>query len=118
MVQAKNKRGKGSVGVEVLQGRLRLRLPRQLYNGKQKYLTLGLDDSPGDWKIAQAKAKQIESNIAFERFDHTLNKYRPEEASLSLMCVAVRHDGCEHSFYWFLSGIAICFDWAFRMRWA
>lgn len=82
MVQAKSKRSKGSVGVEVFQGRLRLRLPRQLYGGKQKYLTLGLDDSPGNWKIAQAKAKQIESDIAFERFDHTLNKYRPEHAKL------------------------------------
>ena len=56
---------------------LDLRLPRQLYEGKQKYLTLGLDDTPGNRAIAQAKAKQIESDIIYERFDLTLNKYRP-----------------------------------------
>jgi integrase len=69
---------KGSVSVENNGGRLRLRLPRQLYKGKQKYLTLGLDDTPGNRAIAQAKAKQIESDILYERFDLTLNKYRPE----------------------------------------
>jgi hypothetical protein len=39
------KLSKGSVGVETFQGRLRLRLPRQLFGGKQKYLTLGLPDT-------------------------------------------------------------------------
>lgn len=81
-MQPISKLSKGSVGVETFQGRLRIRLPRQLYEGKQKYLTLGLDDSPGNWKIAEAKVKQIESDIAYERFDRTLNKYRPEHARL------------------------------------
>jgi hypothetical protein len=34
---------KGSVTVQSFQNRLRLRLPRQLFNGQQKFLTLGLD---------------------------------------------------------------------------
>lgn len=81
-MQPDSKLCRGSVGIETFQGRLRLRLPRQLYGGKQKYLTLGLDDSPGNRKIAEAKVKQIESDIACEGFDYTLNKYRPEHARL------------------------------------
>ena len=78
------KASKGSVGVETFQGRLRLRLPRQLYGGKQKYLTLGLDDTPENQKLAKAKAKEIEKDIAYERFDLTLAKYRPQ-AHLTLV---------------------------------
>lgn len=73
---------KGSVGVETFQNRLRLRLPRQLYGGKQKYLTLGLEDTPSNRRVAEAKAKQIESDIVLEKFDDTLNKYRPDHAKL------------------------------------
>lgn len=40
-----SKSSKSSVGIENFQGRLRLRLPRQLYSGKQKYLTLELVDT-------------------------------------------------------------------------
>lgn len=66
---------KGSVGIESFQGRLRLRLPRQLFEGKQKYLSLGLPDTDVNRKVAEAKAKLIESDIALERFDYTLKKY-------------------------------------------
>jgi integrase len=69
---------KGSVGIESFQGRLRLRLPRQLYEGRQKYLTLGLDDTEDNRQLATVKAKQIESDIACECFDFTLAKYRPQ----------------------------------------
>lgn len=74
------KASKGTVGVESFQGRLRLRLPRQLYEGKQKYLTLGLPDTEQNRKIALAKAKRLESDIALERFDFTLAKYDPKTA--------------------------------------
>lgn len=39
------KSSKGTVSIEADQGRLRLRLPRSLYNSKQKYITLGLADT-------------------------------------------------------------------------
>lgn len=74
---------KGTVGVEAFQGRLRLRLPRQLYAGKQKYLTLGLDATEENYRLASAKAKQIEADIVFEKFDHTLVKYKPQILTLS-----------------------------------
>lgn len=77
------KASKGTVGVESLQGRLRLRLPRQLYEGKQKYLSLGLEDTKQNRKLAEAKAKEIEADIAYERFDHTLTSYRPQNHTSS-----------------------------------
>ena len=42
---------KGSVGVEVFQDRLRL--PRQLFGGKQKYLALELPDTDLNRKMAE-----------------------------------------------------------------
>ena len=77
-LSAQSKASKGSVGIESFQGRLRLRLPRQVYGGKQKYLSLGLDDTSENRVLANAKAKQIEADIAYERFDSTLVKYRPQ----------------------------------------
>ena len=77
---------KGSVSVEVFQGRLRLRLPRQLFGGKQKYVTLGLSDTDVNRRMAKAKAKLIESDIALERFDYTLEKYgKPKAPTLTVV---------------------------------
>jgi integrase len=76
---------KGSVGVESFQGRLRLRLPRQLFEGRQKYLTLGLPDTDVNRKMAEAKAKLIESDIALERFDYTLAKYGKQQPTLTVV---------------------------------
>jgi integrase len=70
-----SKSAKGTVGIESFRERLRLRLPRQLFDGKQKYLYLGLPDTILNRKAAEAKVKLIESDIAMERFDATLAKY-------------------------------------------
>lgn len=67
---------KGTVSVGVLRGRLRLRLPRHVFGGVQKYLSLELADTPQNRKVARAKAQQIEADIALERFDHTFRRYR------------------------------------------
>lgn len=66
---------KGSVTVESVGGRLRLRLPRHVFSGRQKYLMLYLSDNPMNRKIAEAKAQLVESDIALERFDPSLKKY-------------------------------------------
>lgn len=71
------KASKGSVGIESFQGRLRLRLPRQIYEGQQKYLTLGLADTVENRQTAEAKACQIELDIISGNFDSTLRKYKP-----------------------------------------
>jgi integrase len=55
-----------------------LRLPRQIYSGKQKYLTLGLADSPENRTSAERQARQIELDLITGNFDPTLAKYRPQ----------------------------------------
>jgi len=67
------RRPKGTVAVESVQGRLRLRLPRSC---PVRYLSLNLADTARNRKVASAKAGQIESDIVFERFDVTLSKYK------------------------------------------
>ena len=67
---------KGSVSIEGFQGRLRLRLPRQLYGGRQKYLTLGMADTLENRKAAELKARQIELDIISDNFDATLELIR------------------------------------------
>lgn len=76
----KTKQSKGSVGVEVFQRRLRLRLPRELFEGKQKYLTLGLSDTKVNRKLAEMKKAQVVEDILKERFDLTLAKYKPSQS--------------------------------------
>ena len=50
----------GSVVVQNFRGRLRLRLPRSLYGGEQKYLSLGMPDTSENRPLAEAKAQLIE----------------------------------------------------------
>lgn len=59
---------------------LRLRWRHQ---GQPYTLILGLFDSPLHRRIAQGKAAEIQADIAFERFDATLAKYRGEGATAS-----------------------------------
>jgi len=75
-VQLRNR--KGSVGIESFRGRLRLHLPRQLFDGQNKYLTLGLTDTPENQKLAEQKANEIELDIEAGCFDETLDKYKPQ----------------------------------------
>ncbi len=77
---------KGSVGVESFRGRLRIRLPRHLYDGRQKYLSTDLADTDINRKVVAAKAKLMESDIALERFDYTLVKYgKPKPPQLTVI---------------------------------
>jgi integrase len=67
------KAASGSVQIKLSNDRLQLVFT---YEGKRRYLSLGLWDSPATRKVAEAKAKLIESDIIFDRFDPTLEKYR------------------------------------------
>lgn len=71
------KSAKGTVGIELDRGKLRLRLPRQWYGGKQKYLALGLSDTPENRAIAEAKATQIAVDYKLGQFDASLERYKP-----------------------------------------
>jgi len=71
------KASKGSVVVDSLKGRLRLRLPRSLYPEQQaKYISLQIDDNLENRKLAEAKARQAELDIKSGNFDFSWNKYR------------------------------------------
>jgi len=71
------KHQKGSIVVCGLRGMLRIRLPRHLFGGTQKYLYLGLPDTPVNRSAAEEKARAIATDIAFEKFDTSLSRYRP-----------------------------------------
>ena len=86
MFTKSGKARKGSVGIESFRGRLRLRLPRQLFEGKQKYIYTELADTDVNRRATEAKAKLIEADIAFERFDYTLTKYsKPQPPQLTVV---------------------------------
>ncbi|HEY9640861.1 MAG TPA: hypothetical protein V6C57_10275 [Coleofasciculaceae cyanobacterium] len=69
-------RSKSLVGIESDRGKLRLRLPRSLYKGKQKYIALGLSDNEDNRRVAEIKQRQAELDILADNFYHTWNKYR------------------------------------------
>ena len=67
---------KGSVSIHNRKGFLRLRLPRNWFNGKLKFLSLHLPDTPENREIANAKANLMENDFIYERFDFSLEKYK------------------------------------------
>lgn len=66
------KTSKGSVSIELFREKFRL---RWRIAGKRYALSLGLIDTPENRKIAEAKAREIEKDILYEKFDPTLSKY-------------------------------------------
>lgn len=68
---------KGSVQVKNSNGRLQLVFS---YGGKRHYLSTGFVDSAANRKLAEYKAREIEKDILYERFDPTLAKYKPQSA--------------------------------------
>ncbi len=69
------------IGIETLEGRLRLRFPRALFAGNQKYLSLNLADTAENRVVAEMKARQIELDAIAGYFDPTLAKYKPHYES-------------------------------------
>lgn len=67
----------------VARGRtLALQLPRYLFNGTQKYIYLSIPDTPANRQAALSRAQIISSDIAFDRFDYSLERYKPTALSL------------------------------------
>ncbi|ALF53849.1 hypothetical protein ACX27_14920 [Nostoc piscinale CENA21] len=76
---------KGTANIQVNGKYLRIQMPRHLYAGKQKYLTLGLIDTTENWTIAEAKLQEIQRDIDYDNFDVTLDKYQlPAKSSTSI----------------------------------
>ncbi|MEH1802786.1 MAG: tyrosine-type recombinase/integrase [Nostoc sp.] len=66
------------VGIEVSKGYLRLRFPRALFKGNQKYLSLNLTDTLENQVAAEIQARRIELDILAGYFDPSLAKYKAD----------------------------------------
>ncbi len=71
------KASKGSVQIKSSNNRLQLVFS---FGGKRHYLSTGYPDTCQYQKLAKMKASEIEKDILYERFDHTLEKYKPKSA--------------------------------------
>jgi len=70
------KASKGTVSVSSNQNRLRLNLPRALFGGQRKYITLHLADTPENRAIAENKALQANLDIQNNQFDFSFERYK------------------------------------------
>jgi hypothetical protein len=80
LLDTKPKARKGTVQIKVSNDRLQLVFS---YSGKRHYISLGIPDSKANRKAAEAKAKLIESDIALDRFDLTLTRYKLQKSDVS-----------------------------------
>jgi len=71
-----SKRDRGTIGIEVYRGKLRLRLPRELFSGKQKAIYTRFPNTLEGRKEATKLAWRIEDDISRDTFDRTLAKYQ------------------------------------------
>jgi integrase len=71
------KASKGSVQIKSSNNRLQLVFS---FGGKRHYLSAGYPDTSEYRKLAKMKASEIEKDILYERFDPTLEKYKPKSA--------------------------------------
>jgi integrase len=71
------KASKGSVQIKSSNNRLQLVFS---FGGKRHYLSTGYPDTSEYRKLAKMKASEIEKDILYERFDPTLEKYKPKSA--------------------------------------
>lgn len=71
------KHPKGTVVVCTRGQCLAIRLPRYLFGGEQKYIYLGVPDTPTNRQSAIARSQVISTDIASDNFDYTLEKYLP-----------------------------------------
>jgi integrase len=81
MIAEKPSKQKGKHGIASLESyrnRLRIHLPRAWYPGQSnKYLSLGLEDTPENREIAQRKLYWIQGELDQGTFDPTLERYQP-----------------------------------------
>jgi integrase len=74
-IQSITKKSKGKASISCNNGYLRISLPRKLFDGKQKYISLNLQDTPDNRAKPQLRLKLIQRDIEYEEFDFTLLKY-------------------------------------------
>ncbi len=71
-----NRAKKGTITIDSYRGMLRLRLPRSWFNGKLKFFSLGLSDTPQNQIVALTKSSQMQLDYISGCFDFSLEKYK------------------------------------------
>jgi integrase len=84
---------KGSVSIISSNGRLQLRFH---YGSKRHYWSTGLLDTPANRRLAEFKAAEIEKDILYERFDESLEKYKPRSSLSTVTPVTPIHKPKPH----------------------
>jgi integrase len=74
MANSPARKGQGSISVN--NNYLRISLPRRLFGGKQKFISLGLEDNKINRAKAELKLSEVRKDIAYDCFDFTLAKYQ------------------------------------------
>ena len=74
MADSHARKGQGSISVN--NNYLRISLPRSLFGGKQKFISLGLEDNKINRAKAELKLSEVQKDIAYSCFDFTLAKYQ------------------------------------------
>lgn len=74
MANSPARKGQGSISVN--NDYLRISLPRSLFAGKQKFISLGLEDNKINRAKAELKLSEVQKDIAYDCFDFTLAKYQ------------------------------------------
>jgi integrase len=69
-------RVKGRASYRVKDGNLQLVLPRELFGGKQKFMAMGLKNTPEGIAEADRRLRAIQGDIDLGQFDPTLERYK------------------------------------------
>lgn len=75
---SENRTRHGEVGLREKNGKIQIRFPRSLFNGKRKELSTGLTATSKNYTIAQQKVEAINHDIALGQFDASLERYKPQ----------------------------------------
>lgn len=78
------KQSAGTVGIEVKGNKLRLRLPRAINGGSQKYISTRLENTSDNFKRVQSLAWQIEADIRDSRIADTIQGYYSQFKAIPL----------------------------------
>lgn len=83
------KASKGTVSLKISNNRIQLVFT---VGGKRHYLSTGLADTPANQKVAARKAALIEDDIYKEKFDPTLQKYKPQSIPTTVTPIVLPND--------------------------
>ncbi|WP_310482555.1 tyrosine-type recombinase/integrase [Chamaesiphon sp. VAR_48_metabat_403] len=72
----------GSIALVAAAGRLKLQFPRKWFDGKQKYLALGLTENPDNRLYASNLIREIEWDYLKGELDPSFRKYFPQRKPL------------------------------------